>query len=1003
MKDSLIQPENNASDNQLLQGHPLPKRINEESEDWKEAETNGTQIESMAPKQDPNFQPIVPHGNQQAIQMKPMSDGSLTGRAAGPERTFQNQLIQTELNEGVHRNELASDQLAQSLSSSKGRGNPLPNKLQQEMSNKIGSDFEGVRVHTGSTAVQMNRELGARAFTHGRDVYFGSGQYQPESSRGQHLIAHELTHVAQQSGGIASIQRKPLPKKEFEAVTYTFERLISELNDLIDNGKTKEAKAKAQEVISYGSSEIMAQMHGYSAAKALFRLDMADEAEKKLDLASKAYFGSHSRMRPSVDAVKLILAQAEAAFNAGKIDYSYTLYEKAFNWLERYELKTTSSSSIVVGAETYVKELYPKLVKGIFGIPAHYKSQNDVKKQQEYLAKIKTLFIGSSITDRYADLVAQAFIDLKMVDEGMEIIKAGQKDFTPPDSHSDWMYPTAKTKFLLENAKKSLNSQDWDTAYKLLIAAFTWIKDNRKALDSWVLNVGQKRTFIEDSLYTMMKGLLTIVDFFIKQAEVAFKSSDPNASQHLTTASSWLDKIQKDVQVGDLFAFIVAKTNQKKRDSTEATYEDARDPTKKAMKVEGYEGDMPTGVNLLLMDGFTFSDRRRRLAEIVDAKKGQFKSIKDFYETDKDVVALFKTKKGREPDLHKIDDRKLFWSLKYDHLTSTGGKSSEEAIQALMDSIHGYLSAFTIHTKYNIPDAKTDVISGEYPKSITSQALMDCGVFAMRTAYELSLIRSKANLDFYFVSILNHIMLGIVDKGLSYGWGLSNNAIEKLGSNLATDGVGKAVQDAFSSIPTPLRTTKIGKTDEASLLSQFKAIPDDLFLPDNFSTLSPTDKTKAKENAKSLKSKYLTIRKTNKEGRYTISVLLNGIGNEHDKLAKIKEPTEQKAKTTEFESSTVKKIDKIRDPYEKYCDLVLDFHNEMSKIRSNKTYTSIMSSLFINNCFHMIRYGAHKLGQDAWKSDKWVKSTFLQNMRGSYEGDPVPWDNSIAAFDFNKD
>lgn len=896
-----------------------------------------------------------------------------------------------------------SNDIVNQLNSLKGNGRPLNNEVSREFGVKLGADFSGVNVHTDSSANIMTSQLGARAFTHGNDIYFNRGEYNPDSSAGRHLIAHELTHVVQQSGGNSSIQRKPLPKKEFESVTYTFERKISELNDLIDNGKTEEAKKKAQEVISYGSSEIMAQMHGYAAAKALFRLDMADEAEKILDLASRAYFGSYSRMQPSVDAVKLILAQAEIAFKAGKVDYAYTLYEKAFNWLERYELKTTSSSALSVGADTYVKELYPKLVKGIFAIPAYYKSQNDVKKQTEYLSKIKNLFIGSSITDRYADLVSQAFIDLKMVDEGMEILKEGQKDYTPQNSYDDWIYPKSKTEFLLKNAKTSLDNKDWDTAYKLLIATLGWIKDNRKALDSWVLNVGQKRTFIEDSLYTLMNGLLTIVDFFINQAEEAFKKSDPNAAQHLTTASSWLDKIQKDVQVGDLYTFIVAKTNQKEKDSTEATYEDVKDPSKKAMKVKGYEGDMPTGIQLLVMDGFTFSDRRRRLDQIIDAKKGQFKSIKDFYETDKDVVALFKTKKGREPDIHNIDDRKLFWSLKYDHLTTTGGKSNEEAVQALMDSIHGYLSAFTIHTKYDIPDTKTDVISGEYPKSITSQALMDCGVFAMRTAYELSLIRNKANLDFYFVSILNHIMLGIVDKGLSFGWGVSNNVIKKLGSNISTDGVGRSVQDVFPGIPTPLSTTKIGKTDEASLVTTFRAIPDDLFLPDNFSTLSSTNKKKAKENAKLLKAKYITIRKINKEGRYSISVLLREISIAHDKLVKIKEPAERKTKTTEFESSTVNKIDKIRKPYEDYCDRIMEFHNEMSKIRGNKTYTSVMSSLFVQNCYHLILYGAHKLGQSSWKNDKWITATILKNMNTKYTGDPVPWDSSIAAFDFNKD
>ncbi len=78
-----------------------------------------------------------------------------------------------------------------------------------EMSNSFGVDFSHVNVHTNNEAVGMNRELGAQAFTHGSDIYFNSGKYNPETSTGKHLLAHELTHVVQQGNGIQKkIQRK---------------------------------------------------------------------------------------------------------------------------------------------------------------------------------------------------------------------------------------------------------------------------------------------------------------------------------------------------------------------------------------------------------------------------------------------------------------------------------------------------------------------------------------------------------------------------------------------------------------------------------------------------------------------------------------------------------------------------------------------------------------------------------------------------------------------------
>src|SRR4030095_10063138 len=56
-----------------------------------------------------------------------------------------------------------------------------------------------VNIHSGSEAIQMNRELNAKAFTVGSDIYFSEGQYNPASDEGKHLLAHELTHTLQQS------------------------------------------------------------------------------------------------------------------------------------------------------------------------------------------------------------------------------------------------------------------------------------------------------------------------------------------------------------------------------------------------------------------------------------------------------------------------------------------------------------------------------------------------------------------------------------------------------------------------------------------------------------------------------------------------------------------------------------------------------------------------------------------------------------------------------------
>lgn len=86
------------------------------------------------------------------------------------------------------------------LSSAKGSGAQMDKSARAPMEAAFGQDFGQVRIHTDSSAAQMNRELNARAFTHGRDIYFNAGEYSPGSTEGRRLLAHELVHVGQQGG-----------------------------------------------------------------------------------------------------------------------------------------------------------------------------------------------------------------------------------------------------------------------------------------------------------------------------------------------------------------------------------------------------------------------------------------------------------------------------------------------------------------------------------------------------------------------------------------------------------------------------------------------------------------------------------------------------------------------------------------------------------------------------------------------------------------------------------
>lgn len=85
-------------------------------------------------------------------------------------------------------------------------GQPLDSATRAFFEPRFGHDFRHVRVHTDVKAAESAQAINALAYTVGRDVVFGAGQYRPGTQAGKHLLAHELTHVVQQGNNPASVQ-----------------------------------------------------------------------------------------------------------------------------------------------------------------------------------------------------------------------------------------------------------------------------------------------------------------------------------------------------------------------------------------------------------------------------------------------------------------------------------------------------------------------------------------------------------------------------------------------------------------------------------------------------------------------------------------------------------------------------------------------------------------------------------------------------------------------------
>jgi hypothetical protein len=105
--------------------------------------------------------------------------------------------IQRLANQSATHENSAPDSVTQVLSKA---GRPLDAVLQKDMGQRFGHDFSHVRIHSDASAEQSARQINANAYTSGNNIVFGSGQFAPTSQQGRRLLAHELTHVVQQSG-----------------------------------------------------------------------------------------------------------------------------------------------------------------------------------------------------------------------------------------------------------------------------------------------------------------------------------------------------------------------------------------------------------------------------------------------------------------------------------------------------------------------------------------------------------------------------------------------------------------------------------------------------------------------------------------------------------------------------------------------------------------------------------------------------------------------------------
>jgi Domain of unknown function (DUF4157) len=226
-------------------------------------------------------------------------------------------MVQRSLNSAIP----ASDGLESAIAQARSSGQPLTDSIRQPMEQAFGADFRGVRVHTDTQADRLNRFIQAKAFTTNQDIFFRRAAYRPEYKDGQELLAHELTHVVQQSNAKIPLSISNISKTRIQArlmdVT-SFENL----KDQAANRKSFNRKHSSKDYKKlYDRYSEAFQSHKINAARVILQ-----EIDVKIGrMAQKTYWKNNNvrdnflqQIRNGVQEERLILDKLSIEKNVGE-------------------------------------------------------------------------------------------------------------------------------------------------------------------------------------------------------------------------------------------------------------------------------------------------------------------------------------------------------------------------------------------------------------------------------------------------------------------------------------------------------------------------------------------------------------------------------------------------------------------------------------------------------------------------------------------------------------
>ena len=605
-------------------------------------------------------------------------------------------------------------------------GEPLDADSRRFFEERFGYDFGAVRVHRDVRAAESARAVHAQAYTVGHDIVFDSGGFAPQTETGRRLLAHELTHVVQQTSagdhresaappivrydlrhrvaaresGIApSLRRKPGPVPPVAAPPF-YQEVLDAL------------AVERKQIITIVRSQIIPE--SIAPLEKLLALCKAIEQERAADIpaALTDFFASGTDHLPLVTPSPGLVAEMTSRMMALGLSAES---QKLRQWGVAREKNVSPGYYEHYEAEIYAwQRIKDRLLERI----PDTGGANALKSLDALL-----LFFKQLHQERFA-------LDEKAIEKDQK---------RRADLFDNYFVQREKTisvyaaELVAEMREVFIGIQ---TAFQVMLD---------EAVDD--LAHGRGSAMLEKAKERLENQLLSLIEPKDKEKRVT-------GIQVETTRSEF------GPGGGRHFDYFARTEAAKKKRSIKVEFYDVEQQPSLASEMKGDLGGV-------------FLARRRQIALIEEIyglqkdDKGQLTA-----ETKENAAAIAKLG-ATGFQLHTDDDWRKFVKEKFELREATDGP--EKALVAVMDLLGKYFKIFTTHTPYNIEDFGDNLLTKTFPRDMAGRLIHDCGVYALRVAYILSLLRDHPKLKLRFRYAVMPLHVGLIITGDNLPLFLVNN------------------------------------------------------------------------------------------------------------------------------------------------------------------------------------------------------------------------------------